>query len=260
MVDAVNTGSAAAAEQTTAPEGHDQAMADAYEQSQAQETDTSTGGGEKILGKFESHADLEAAYKELEAKLSGGEAGSNESAPATDSQQQAAEQAVENAEGVDMQSLSQEYAENGSLAAESYEALEKAGISRDVVDQFIEGQEAKASAVQNEILSDIGGQEEFDRMASWASTNLSGEQLDRYNEAVGSGDHDRMREAVQSLAYQYTKANGSEPELVGGGQAAAGSRFDSVAQLTEAMSDPRYATDPAYRKEVEQKIARSNVL
>ena len=33
--------------------------------------------------------------------------------------------------------------------------------------------------------------------------------------------------------------------------------FESVAQVTEAMNDPRYDKDPAYRKQVEDKIARS---
>ena len=31
--------------------------------------------------------------------------------------------------------------------------------------------------------------------------------------------------------------------------------FESVAQVTEAMNDPRYAKDPAYRKKVEDKTS-----
>jgi hypothetical protein len=36
--------------------------------------------------------------------------------------------------------------------------------------------------------------------------------------------------------------------------------FTSVAQVTEAMSNPKYEKDPAYRKAVADKIARSSVL
>ena len=36
--------------------------------------------------------------------------------------------------------------------------------------------------------------------------------------------------------------------------------FGSVAQVTEAMNDPRYSKDPAFRKEVEDKLARSSVI
>ena len=39
-----------------------------------------------------------------------------------------------------------------------------------------------------------------------------------------------------------------------------GEVFQSVAQVTEAMNDPRYQKDPAFRKEVEDKLARSSVI
>ena len=36
--------------------------------------------------------------------------------------------------------------------------------------------------------------------------------------------------------------------------------FESVAQVTDAMNDPRYDKDPAYRKKITDKIARSTVI
>ena len=36
--------------------------------------------------------------------------------------------------------------------------------------------------------------------------------------------------------------------------------FESSAQVIDAMNDPRYSKDPAYRKEVEEKLARSAVI
>ena len=36
--------------------------------------------------------------------------------------------------------------------------------------------------------------------------------------------------------------------------------FDSVAQVTDAMNDPRYEKDPSYRKAVTEKLARSTVI
>jgi hypothetical protein len=272
----VNTGAATNPEQTDAPEGHDEEMVAAYEKSQeaATGTDTSTaeqeGGGEKILGKFNSQEELAEAYRNLEAKLSQGgqaqgegEQGGSTATPEEGEQErtQAAEEAVEKAEGVDMDSLSKEYLEQGDLTDESYEALEKAGIPRQVVQEYIEGQEARASQYQEQTLEAVGGEEEFGKMSEWASSNLSADQIDRYNAAVDSGDPARMQEAVKALAFEYSKARPSEPELLGGGNThSAGDRFESVAQLTEAMSDPRYQSDPAFRKEVEQKLSRSNVM
>ena len=34
-----------------------------------------------------------------------------------------------------------------------------------------------------------------------------------------------------------------------------GARFRSHAELSRAIADPRYASDPAYRQDVEQKLA-----
>jgi hypothetical protein len=36
--------------------------------------------------------------------------------------------------------------------------------------------------------------------------------------------------------------------------------YESLAQLTSAMSDPKYASDPAYRAKVAQRLTNSTVL
>ena len=38
------------------------------------------------------------------------------------------------------------------------------------------------------------------------------------------------------------------------------SKFESMAQVVAAMQDPLYASDPAFRKQVEEKLSRSNVV
>ena len=271
----VNTGAATDESHTPAPEGHDEAMTQAYDEAQEQAAgnDTSTaesGEDEKILGKFDSQEDLIEAYRNLEAKLSQGaqgegegeQGGSQGKEPQGEQERaQAAEEAVEAAEGVDMESLSKEYFEQGDLTDESYEALEKAGIPRQVVQEYIEGQEARANQYQEKALEAVGGEEEFAKMSEWAASNLDQQQIDQYNAAVDSGDPARMQEAVKALAFEYSRARPQEPDLLGGNNThSAGDRFDSVAQLTEAMADPRYQNDPAFRKEVEQKLARSDVF
>ncbi len=270
----VNTGAATNGDHTEAPEGHNESMVRAYDEAQerAAGTDTTTAdtGNEKILGKFESQEDLIEAYRSLEAKLSGGsqeapegeQDGSTDALPEGEEERaQAAEEAVEAAEGVDMESLSKQYFEEGGLTDESYEALEKAGIPRQVVQEYIEGQEARASQHQEKALEAVGGEQEFSKISEWAASNLDPKQIEQYNAAVDSGDAGRMQEAVKALAYEYSRARPSEPNLLGGGNGSGvGDRYESVAQLTEAMSDSRYHADPAYRKEVEQKLSRSNVF
>ena len=59
---------------------------------------------------------------------------------------------------------------------------------------------------------------------------------------------------------RYLEANGSEGEmLTGKAPSTRGDQFKSQAQLIEAMNDPRYENDPAYRKEIADKLERSDV-
>lgn len=247
---------------TQAPAGHDQAMLDAVAQKEAQLAslgqDAPKEQPEKILGKFDSQEDLIKAYTELERKL-----GQRQEAPQTQQQdvqmdEAKANELVERA-GLDIDSMTEHYNQNGSLDDSHYEALEKAGIPRAFVDQYIDGVKAQAEQARDQIFQEVGGQENFEAMANWAIANLSPEDLQQYNEAVESGDMSTVRSAVMSLAYRYQREVGRDPKLVGGNGGGL-SGFESVAQLTAAMKDPRYHSDPAYRREVEQRLSRSNIF
>ena len=56
-------------------------------------------------------------------------------------------------------------------------------------------------------------------------------------------------------------ANGSSPNLMQGSTGGSGSgAFSSLAQMSEAMRDPKYHSDPAYREEVTRKLESSNLM
>jgi len=97
-------------------------------------------------------------------------------------------------------------------------------------------------------------------MVEWAKESLTEQEISRYNRAIDTNDPEIMEQAIMGLAYRYQKENGNAPRLLGGEGAGSSGGFESVAQLTAAMSDPRYSTDPAYRKQVEQRLARSNIM
>lgn len=156
--------------------------------------------------------------------------------------------------------FSSEFFEKGSLSPDSYKELAKMGYPRSVVDQFIEGQRARMTLEENQILSEIGGKDEYSAMTEWASKNMKQAEIDAYNRAVESGDLNSALFAVKGLQARYKAASGAaEPRFVQGGKTAPGG-YESVAQVVAAMSDRRYANDPAYRAEVERKIANSTVL
>lgn len=212
--------------------------------------------------KFKTPEDLAKSYAALEKKMSQGteakeEASPSAEIPSTDD----AEQAVESA-GLDFDALQTEYQANQGLTDDTYESLAKSGIPREVVDSYIAGQEQLAVSLREQTFASVGGEEAYSSIMEWASTNLNAGEIEAYNTSINSGNMDQIQLTVQGLKSRYTAANGSEPKLISGdtSSANAGGRFDSVAQLTEAMRDPRYAKDAAFRKSVQNKLANSSIL
>lgn len=217
--------------------------------------DKQVEAGEKILGKFETQADLEKAYKELESKV-----GQAKAEPKQDQGleiEQTAEKVVE-AAGLDMASLEQEFMDKGELGEDSLAKLESQGISKDIVNNYIEGQRALAQQIESDVKSIAGGNDGYSEMMAWAKDNLSADEKDAYNRIVNGRDLDATKMAVQGLKARMN--NEAEPNLVRGKPAASQEQFTSVAQVTAAMSDPRYSKDPAFRQEVQDKINRSDVF
>ncbi|MBX6334403.1 capsid assembly protein [Candidatus Saccharibacteria bacterium] len=245
-----------------APEGHDQAMIDKVDELEQhlqdlQEQDKPPK--RKIAGKYDSYEELERAYIELEKKL-GSRSQEKKQEPNADKNIDESEalKRVEEA-GVDVDAMTQYYWQNGELSEEHYKTLEKIGIRREIVDAYIEGLEAKYQAELNNIISKVGGEEQFAAMKEWAAANMDPAEIERFNRAVASEDMTVVENAVLGLAFRYQQEAGRDPKLIGGGNAGE-SAFQSVAQLVEAMKDPRYEKDPAYRKQVEQRLARSNIM
>ena len=240
------------------PEGHDAAMiakVDALDKALQEEQQNQELP--KLAGKFASKEELEKAYLELEKKLGGSK---KEEAPVDPSSvdQNKAEEIAKGA-GLDIDQMQQWYSQNGQLSEEHYKALEKSGIPKNIVDQYIAGQEAQAEKYRDSIISKVGGQDSFSAMAEWAKVNMSEQEIAAYNKATSSADMAVVENAVLGLAYRYQSAVGKDPKLLGG-QTAGSSGFQSVAQLTEAMKDPRYEKDPAYRKDVQNRLANSNIM
>ncbi len=161
-----------------------------------------------------------------------------------------------------MSNFANEYAEKGELSDGSYKELStKYGLTKDIVDGYIEGQRALAQTRVSTVQSSVGGPENYKVMGEWARENYTAEQLETYNSQVNSPDINVAQVAVKALKADYVAANGSEPTLVkGSSNHSSGSKFESGAQVTAAMKDPRYATDEAYRKEVEGKLSRSTFM
>ena len=173
---------------------------------------------EGLPEKFNSVEDLAKSYSELEKKLGDNKEAPKEEAPKTEtktSDLEIAEKAVESA-GLNMDNLATEYNEKGELDTKSYEALEKAGIPKDYVNQFIEGQKAIADQQATSIKDMVGGADAYTEMSNWAAENMSEQEKTAYNTAVNSKDIETAKLAVVGLKAKFESANGNEPSLVEG--------------------------------------------
>lgn len=192
------------------------------------------------------------AHAELESKV-----GKPAEAPPEGQtpEQKAAEDAVKAAK-LDMGTLQQEFDTNGALSDGSYAALEAAGITKEVVNAYIAGQQALVDQHAAQGFALVGGQESYAKMVQWAATNMSAAEQDAFNTSV-VGTPAQMSQAILGLKSRYEGSMGRDPVLLAGqqgGTPASEAPFASRAQVTEAMNDPRYKKDPAYRAMVERRI------
>jgi len=184
----------------------------------------SLGGKQPLLaGKFKDQQSLEKAYLELQQKL--GEP--RDEVQATEDEGEPAEQ---------------ESAEEEEEVAEEPDG-----------DQLTEEQ-------ANQLFEMVGGEQAYKSMIAWAGQNLSPEEIKMYDNVMGSGNASSIYFAVQALFNKYGDATGSDGQLLTGKGAANQTQgFRSQQELVQAMADPRYDRDPAYRQEVMRKLENSDV-
>lgn len=221
---------------------------------QDKQTESQAGSSERpewLPEKFQSAEDMAKAYSELETKL-----GSNDS----ENQEEELGQTPEQNSAID--GARDEWAEKGELSEATYDSLAQSGISKDMVDMYISGMQAQSNNEEAELKNMVGGEENYNRMAEWAQRTLTPEDQEEFDEVVTTGSASAAKFAIQGLYARYSNESGSFAPLLGGktSDGPASETFRSTAQVKEAMSDPRYQSDPAYRNRVAERLRHSNVM
>ena len=200
--------------------------------------------------KFQSPEDMAKAYNELQSKLGEG----NKEKESSKKESKAEPDQTVMQEIID--SATNEFIESGELTDKSFKALEDQGLPREIVEAYVAGQRALMENQVNQVKATVGGEENYNAMAEWAAENLDQSELDAFNEVVESGSINQAQMAVRGLYSQFASAGGKAPNLIQGNTSGSAVKpFNSAAQVTEAMRDPRYKNDPAYRKTVEDRLA-----
>jgi hypothetical protein len=113
-----------------------------------------------------------------------------------------------------------------------------------------------------EILKDVGGQEAYNETLQWAAENLSEADRAAYDKVIQSGSKAATKFAVEALVQRYRAAVGFDGEQVSGRNAkpAGVKPYRSNAELRRDLANPLYQNDPAFRLDVETRLAASGEL
>ena len=161
-----------------------------------------------------------------------------------------------------MEEFSTEFYDTGDLSPESLERLTKDfGIPEDISRAYVDGQKALVAQAQQSIYSEVGGQEAYEAMIEWAKSTMSESDIASYDSAIAASDMDTAKLMVKGLHAQYLSDVGTNPRLAQGSAAATAgtSGYQSWAQVTADMGKPEYKKDPAFRQEVQNRLAVSSL-
>jgi hypothetical protein len=160
-----------------------------------------------------------------------------------------------------VEAASAEFAEKGELSADTYTALAGQGLSKEMVDQYIDGQKAIVERVQTAAFGAFeGGKDDYETAAQWAADNLSEDEIKALDVQITSTNPAIVEQGAKALAAKWAENRDVDPTVVVHGEGSAtvtGSYFKSGAEMQAAMSDPKYGKDQAFRDEVMQKIDRA---
>jgi hypothetical protein len=250
----------------------DKQEADALEQYRRSELEANDHT--QYAGKFKSAEDLEKAYLELQKKLGTKEEGDSTSDDSTtdDSVSDEVEEEEKSpvAKRVDFlkEASDEYYSNNNELKPETIQKLKELP-SEELIEAYLELQKnnpvAKAEPLSDaaamEIVSSVGGQDAYNDTLAWAADNLKPAEVAAYDNVVNSGNKDAIFFAVQALNQRYKDSVGFEGQQISGRAPKTSIKgFRSNAELANAIGDSRYRTDPAYRYDIEQKLAASGDL
>ena len=210
---------------------------------------------QRLAGKYKNAEELEAAYLELQKKLGD-----------QSREEETTEEPEEESSTESLLDQLWEQAQSENYNEETLQQIAKADPN-ELAKMYLEYRNKAESSNQpqmteeyaNGLKNAVGGEKQYNEMLGWASQNLTSEEIESYDAIMDKGDPSAAYWAVQALSYRYLDANGVEGNLVQGKSPGAGGTFRSQAEVVQAMSDPRYDNDPAYRQDVMRKLERSNV-
>ena len=220
-----------------------------------------------LAGKYKNAQELEKAYKELESKIGVQNPPDQESVEAVDSKEPEVKEDKTTVETAFLESLWDESQKEGDFKQETLDklkGLDPTKLAQEYLNYRAGNQPPEPRALSKEDVKTLhnvtGGAKGYNDMVKWAVSNIDKSERDMFDAVIDSGDSQAAYFAVQAMNYKYNDAQGVDaPLLTGKAATPKAPGFKSQAALVAAMNDPKYDNDPAYRQEVMEKLARSDI-
>ena len=212
-----------------------------------------------LAGKYKNAEELEKGYLELQQKLS-----NKQEAPA----EEQAEEVEEAEEETILDRIWEEATTQEEFSPELTEEISKMS-STDLANMYLdyrqanEGREPEVNrdfseADIKELKGVVGGEANYANMIDWAQKSLNEQEVQMFDAVMQKGDPLSAFFAVRALAYAYNDAVGYDGNMVQGkAPRQSNDQFRSQQEVVAAMGDPRYENDPAYRRDIMEKLDRS---
>ena len=213
-----------------------------------------------LAGKYKNAEELEKGYLELQQKLSNKEEAAEPQAEAEPQEEEATEDSI-------LERMWDEATSGNEFSQELTEELEGMN-AKELANMYLDYRQAnQADPPENrdftadeitQLKGIVGGDANYTNMIDWAQKSLNEQEVSMFDQVMQRGDPLAAFFAVRSLAYAYNDAVGYDGNMVQGKAPRQNTdQFRSQAEVVAAMGDPRYDNDPAYRRDIMEKLERS---
>jgi len=211
-----------------------------------------------LAGKYKNAEELESAYLELQKKLGTDD---EESEEQVEDEQQTEEIDSDLFDRLWEGELNNEFSDDILDEISNADPTELAQMHLDYRRQMEENAaEPMTEETATQLKGMVGGDQQYGNLLGWAKDNFSEQEINMYDAIMDSGNTEAAFFAIQALALRYQDSIGTEGELIQGRAATdSADSFRSQAELVNAMNDPRYERDAAYRNDIMRKLELSDI-
>ena len=210
---------------------------------------------------------FKASKKATDAPAPKEEAQRDSKAPAS-TETKDAQESVTSA-GLDWDELGVKVGNNGDIDDDDYEALEKIGVPKEVVRNYVDMVKGQSQNMIDDIISQSGGQSQFDAVFDSLSERplelrqkidalLVDPSTREYGVQMMFKEAGMTRSESQEAAPEPQQRSTYQPNNRTSQDRGGPTGYDSFEEQVAAQRDPRYGKDVTYRNEVMARIAASN--